>query len=377
MELYRKRVKTAQQEMVRMDQDLMVLFPSSNMRYLSGFYDEPGERMLFLLIPSHGKAMFLVPELYEQQVRQASPFIHVGAWKDSEDPRTLLEQSLTTSMLLEKSPTTGARRPVRVLVDDGMWASFYLMLQSVLPDAHFSLATRLMRVLRMTKSVEEIGFLREAGSIADRAFETLIGMSIEGMSEMSLAARIEEAMRENGAGGIAFETLVASGPNSALPHHRAGGRKIRRGDVVVLDYGCRVGGYCSDITRTVVCGKPSGEVQDVYRIVKEAQETAVQGILPGMEAQEVDRLARGVIEKSGYGAHFIHRTGHGIGIDVHEEPYMVEGNRLKVQEGMSFSVEPGIYLQGKFGIRIEDIVVLSGKKAHRINDSTRELQLLK
>jgi Xaa-Pro aminopeptidase len=366
MELYRKRVKTAQQELARMDQELMVLFPSSNMRYLSGFYDEPGERMLFLIVPSHGKSTFLVPELYEQQVRQVSPFIHVRAWKDSEDPRALLEESLTT----------GARKPTRVLVDDGMWASFYLMLQSVLPDAQFSLVSRLMRTLRMMKSGEEIGLLRKAGSIADRAFEALIGTSIEGMSEISLAAWIEEAMRENGAEGIAFETLVSSGPNSALPHHRAGGRKIRRGDVVVLDYGCRVGGFCSDITRTVVCGKPSKEVQDVYRIVKEAQETAVKGILPGTEAQAIDRLARGVIEKSGYGAHFIHRTGHGIGIDVHEEPYLVEGNPLLLQEGMSFSVEPGIYLQGKFGIRIEDIVVITGKKADRINKSTHELQVL-
>jgi len=366
MKLYKKRVKAAQQELARMDQDLMVLFPSSNMRYLSGFYDEPGERMLFLLVPTIGQSTFLVPELYEQQVSQVCPFIHVRAWKDLEDPRTLLGESLTA----------GGRRPARVLVDDGMWASFYLMLQSVLPDAQFSLASRIMGTLRMEKSGEEIGLLRKAGSIADRAFEALIGTSIEGMTEISLAARIEETMRNNGAEGIAFETLVASGPNSALPHHRAGGRKIRSGDVVVLDYGCRVGGYCSDITRTVVCGNPSEEVRQVYRIVQEAQETAVQGILPGIEAQMVDRLARGVIEKSGYGKQFIHRTGHGIGIDVHEDPYMVEGNTLKLQEGMSFSVEPGIYLEGKFGIRIEDIVVVRGKKADRINGSTHELQLL-
>ena len=366
MEVYKRRVGAVQEELSRLEQDLMVFFPSSNMRYLSGFSDEPGERMLFLLVPADGEPVFLVPELYEQQVKQTSPFIQVCAWKDSDDPCALLKEKVASR----------TKKPLKVLVDDGMWASFFMMLQEVLPEARFFLASRIMRTLRMMKTQEEVRLLQKAGALADIAFEALIGTSIEGVSEIALSAKIEETMRVNGADGIAFETLVASGTNSALPHHRAGQRRIERGDVVVLDYGCRLGGYCSDITRTVVCGEPSEEVWKVYEIVAEAQEMAVGGVRPGIEAQMVDRIARGVIEKSGYGAHFIHRTGHGIGIDVHEDPYMVEGNQLLLQEGMSFSVEPGIYLPGKFGVRIEDIVVVTEHGAERMNRSNRTLQVL-
>lgn len=366
MEVYKRRVRAVQEELSRLNMDLMVLFPSSNMKYLSGFYDEPGERMLFLIVPPDGEPIFLVPELYERQVMQASPLSNVRAWKDSESSRALLKEALASV----------AKNPAKVLIDDGMWASFFMMLQEVLPDSGFSLASSIMRTLRMMKTSEEVNLLRKAGALADEAYKALIGTSIKGITEITLAARIEETMRVNGADGVAFETLVASGPHSALPHYRAGQRRTERGDVVVLDYGCRLGGYCSDITRTVVCGEPSEEVRKVYEIVLEAQETAVHGIRPGIEAQMVDRIARGVIEKSGYGASFIHRTGHGIGIDVHEDPYIVEGNQLLLQEGISFSVEPGIYLPGRFGVRIEDIVVVTKNGTERMNRAPRDLQIL-
>jgi Xaa-Pro aminopeptidase len=183
-------------------------------------------------------------------------------------------------------------------------------------------------------------------------------------------------MRREGAEGVAFETLVASGPNSALPHHRAGGRKIDRGDVVILDYGCRVGGYCSDITRTVVCGKATEEVKKVYEVVRRAQERGVKAVKKGAEAKEIDRAARSEIDGAGYGEYFIHRTGHGIGIDVHEEPYIVEGNALLLEEGMAFSVEPGIYIPGRFGVRIEDIVVVGMDGAERMNNAGHSLEVL-
>ncbi|MBA7636541.1 putative dipeptidase PepE [subsurface metagenome] len=183
-------------------------------------------------------------------------------------------------------------------------------------------------------------------------------------------------MKNRGADGIAFKTLVASGPNSALPHHRAGRRRIEQGDVVILDYGCRVQGYCSDITRTVVCKEAAKEIRTVYEIVERAQERAVQAISPGIPAQKLDRTAREEIEKAGYGERFIHRTGHGIGLDVHEAPYITEGNLLELQEGMAFSVEPGIYLPGQFGIRIEDIVAVTQRGAQRMNRCTHTLQVV-
>jgi Xaa-Pro aminopeptidase len=184
-------------------------------------------------------------------------------------------------------------------------------------------------------------------------------------------------MRRRGAEGVAFETLVASGPNSALPHYRAGQRRIQAGDVVVLDFGCRVHGYCSDITRTVACEKPSREIEAVYEIVKDAQERAAQAVKPGVAAEEIDRAARAYITRVGYGEHFIHRTGHGIGLEVHEAPYINEGNHLQLEEGMTFSVEPGIYLPGRFGIRLEDIVVVTESGARRLNNCTHDLQVVR
>ena len=366
MEIYRNRVLKAQKLLAESDYDLMVIFPSSNMLYLSGFSDEPGERMLFFLVPREGRPVFLAPELYEGQIKQESAFSDLRVWKDQDDPADLLRRTVA-----ELAPGCA-----NMLVDDGMWALFLLMLREVLPEANFSLASQVMAAQRMKKSPDEIHCLEQAGAIADQAFEQAIGLKIEGITELALAAIIEEAMKNRGADGIAFKTLVASGPNSALPHHRAGRRRIEQGDVVILDYGCRVQGYCSDITRTVVCKEAAKEIRAVYEIVERAQERAVQAVRLGIAAQKLDRTAREEIEKAGYGERFIHRTGHGIGLDVHEAPYITEGNLLELQEGMAFSVEPGIYLPGQFGIRIEDIVAVTQRGAQRMNRCTHTLQVV-
>jgi len=366
MEIYRERVAKAQLLMAELEIDLLALSPSSNMFYLSGFSDEPGERLLLFLVPQEGDPLFIAPELYEDQIRQATPFTDIRVWRDSDDPTDLLKRTVADLGL------EGAR----VLVDDGMWATFLLMLEEALPQAEFSLASQVMAELRMRKDPHEIKYLEKAGEIADRAFEEVFGLKVAGMSELDLAAALEEAMRKSGAEKIAFETLVASGPNSALPHHRAGRRVIEPGDVVILDFGCRVHGYCSDITRTIVCGEPPEEVRSIYELVRRAQERAVQAVRPGVAAQEIDRAAREEIAQAGHGERFIHRTGHGIGLDVHEEPYIAEGNRRELQEGMAFSVEPGIYLPGRFGIRIEDIVVVTESGAKRLNNCTHALQVI-
>lgn len=366
MQVYGDRILKAQELLAKSDFDLMALFPSSNMLYLSAFYDEPGERMLLLLVPRDGNPVFLAPELYEEQIKQESSFPDIRAWKDSDNPTELLRRTV-----VDLAPEDG-----KVLVDDRMWARFFLMLRDALPKTSFSLASRVMVSLRIQKASDEIHCLQEAGSIADEAFEEIIRLRLTGMTELDLATALEEAMRKRGAEKIAFETLVASGPNSALPHHRAGRRRIEPGDVVVLDYGCRIQGYRSDITRTIVCEEASKEILAIYGIVERAQEKAVQAIRPGVKTQEIDRVAREEIANAGYAERFIHRTGHGIGLDVHEEPYIAEGNNLELQEGMAFSVEPGIYLPGRFGIRIEDIVVVTETGAQRMNRCTRALQVM-
>jgi len=182
-----------------------------------------------------------------------------------------------------------------------MWATFLLMLRAALPQAEFGLASQVMIPLRMQKTSDEIQYMEEAGAIADEAFEEILKLKISGMSEVELATALEEAMKEKGAEKIAFETLVASGPNSALPHYRAGQRRIEPGDVVILDFGCRIHGYSSDTSRTIVCGEPSSEVQDVYEVVKSTQENAVQAVMPGVEAQAIDRVARSEITDADYG----------------------------------------------------------------------------
>ena len=345
--------------------DLLAISRSSNMFYITGFTDEPGERLLMLLIPKDGDPVFLVPEIYVHQVKQSSSIKNIIPIKDSEEPVSKLEGALEKFEI----------EPERVAIDDTMWASFVLMLKEAVPGSVFCPASDVMAPLRRVKSSEEIKDMEKAGIIADRAFERVSELSFEGMEERQVARALEEEMLEGGGEEIAFETIVASGPNSALPHHRAGKRKIRAGDVVILDFGCRINGLCSDTSRTVICGQASKKQEEIYRIVKDAQENAYQAVRPGIEAQEVDRVAREYIAKNGFGKEFPNRTGHGIGLDVHEEPYIVEGNSLKLKEGMVFSVEPGIYIRGQYGMRVEDIAVVTEDGGKRLNNSTRNLKI--
>jgi Xaa-Pro aminopeptidase len=366
MEVFQKRIEKAQELLKQTGYDLLVLFPSSNMFYLSGFYDEPGERMLFFLVPADGEPLFIAPALYEEHICQASPFKDIRVWKDSDNPQDILARTVQ-ELEFENA---------RVLIDDQMWASFVIMLRSVMKRGGFELASKVMKNLRIKKSAIEIDCLKKAGSIADKAFESIIKTKIAGMTELQLSKILENVMIEQGAEKASFELLVSSGSHSAIPHHRAGNKKIVPGDVVVLDFGCKVEGYCSDTTRTIACKEASAEVKEIYEIVKSAQQNAVQAVITGVPAQDIDRVARGEIVEAGYGEYFIHRTGHGIGLDVHEEPYITEGSGAPLEEGMAFSVEPGIYLPGKFGVRVEDIVVATSEGAHRLNNSSRDLQVV-
>jgi Xaa-Pro aminopeptidase len=364
--MYGERLSAVQRELGKSSAGLLIVGLSSSMRYLTGFTDEPGERLLVVLIPREGEPAFVVPELYAEQVRTASGFARHFVWADHEGSHDALTAALKDV----------ARSPGAVLVEESLWAEFLLACQKALPTHAFSSATPVLAKLRMRKDAQEVGLLRRAGAIADEAFRKVLETPFVGRTELEIAAALSDAMRNAGADGTAFEPLVASGPAAALPHYRAGGRRMARGDVVILDYGCRAGGYRSDISRTVVCGEPSREIRAAHDAVREAQQRAVDAVKPGVAAEEIDRVARDFLTARGFGYRFIHRTGHGIGLDIHESPYIVAGNKTLLEPGMAFSVEPGVYFPERFGVRIEDVVVVSESAGVPMTTVTHELLIV-
>lgn len=360
---YEARLAAAQRELRECDAGLLIAGLSSSMRYLTGFSDEPGERLLLVLVPREGDPAFVVPKLYADQVRADTGFAKLFVWADGEGPETALAAALRDV----------ARSPGAVLIEESLWSEFLLACQRDLPKRTFASATPVLAKLRMRKDAQEVELLRRAGAIADEAFRKVVQTPFVGRAELEVAAVLLDAMRAAGADSTAFDPLVASGPAAALPHYRAGARRIEPGDVVILDYGCRTGGYRSDISRTVICGEPSREVQAAYDAVREAQRRAVDAVRPGVRAEEIDRVARDVLTSRGMGDRFIHRTGHGIGLDIHEPPYIVAGNKTPLEPGMAFSVEPGVYFPERFGIRIEDVVVVSETSGMPMTQASHEL----
>ncbi|EMA61496.1 aminopeptidase P family protein [Halorubrum lipolyticum] len=353
--------------------DGLVCFPSRNLQYLTGFAEEPGERHLLLVVPAGDRATdgaslpepeFLVPALYETQVREETTVDAVRTWADGDDPTVAVRDLLGDLGLREG----------RLLVDDTMWATFTQDLRSAAPDAAWGLASEALADLRVRKDEAELDAMRAAAVAADETVRDLreLGADALGMTECDLADWVADRLAAHGGEGTSFETIVGAGPNGAKPHHGCGDREIRAGEPVVLDFGTRVDGYPSDQTRTLVFDRePPAEYERVHETVREAQAAAVEAVEPGVAAEVIDRAAREVIEDAGYGDAFFHRTGHGVGLDVHEEPYVVAGNDRELEPGMVFSVEPGIYLDGRFGCRIEDLVVVTGDGCERLNDTDR------
>jgi len=345
--------------------DAVVLFPSPNLYYLTGFMEEPMERELFCFVAAGGDPVVVAPEMYDEQLRAASWVTDVRTWDDGEDPAALVGD------VIDELGLHGGR----VLVDPTMWARFTQELRTVLPDATFGLADAVLADLRVRKDEAELDAMREAGRIADRVVGEVraLGADAVGITENELARDIERRLGDAGGEGLAFDVVVGSGPNGAKPHHRHGDRVVRTGDPVVLDFGTRYDHYPSDQTRTVVfAGDPPEGFEEVFAAVRDAQAAAVAAVEPGVTAESVDAAAREVIEARGYGDRFIHRTGHGVGLDVHEEPYIVTGNDRELEPGMVFSVEPGIYLPGEYGVRVEDLVVVTEDGHERLNDSPRD-----
>ena len=260
-------------------------------------------------------------------------------------------------------------------ISDSAWAMHLLGLQEAVPGSSYRSLTQCLPMLRAVKDANELARLQAAGAAADATYGQILEVRFAGRKETDVAADLARLLREFGHEQVDF-TVVGSGPNGANPHHEAGDRTIEVGDAVVLDFGGLMYGYGSDTSRTVCVGEPSALVREVHEVVRQAQQAGVDAVRPGVACQEIDRAARTVITDAGYGERFIHRTGHGIGTTTHEPPYMIEGEEQPLVPGMCFSVEPGIYLTGEFGVRIEDIVTVTESGALRFNNTERDLRIV-
>ncbi len=359
MKLAQQRCGAAQEEMRRQGIDVMLVSPSSDLVYLISHHTHVSERLTLFMLPATGQPVMLAPELEAPLARHLATFFALHTWADGGDPYAAVRSLL---------PSSGKT----IAVSDQLWSLHLLSLQAALPQASFVPASRVVAPLRRIKDSAEVAALRRAAAAADAAMADVLKSPLTGRTEREVAQLVGDRLIAHGHQRVDF-AIVGGGPNSGSPHHVTGDRRLEEGDALVLDFGGVLDDYYSDITRSVLLGKPPAEYRRVYDIVREAQEKAFQTVRPGLACQEVDRAARGVISAAGYGEYFVHRTGHGLGLDVHEEPYMVEGNTMPMQPGMVFSIEPGIYIPGRFGVRIEDIVVVTANGAERLNNAPREL----
>lgn len=346
--------------------DALLIAPGSDLRYLLGQAGGSFERLTTLVVPADGTPALVVPKL-EAPGYADVPTDELGVelltWVDGDDPYKLVADRLG--------------KPGRVAVSDFTPALHVLALRAALDTAEQTLAGPVVRELRMRKDAAEIASLREAGAAIDRVHARVHEWLRPGRTEAEVGADIAAAIVEEGHVQADF-VIVGSGPNGASPHHDVSERVIEKGDVVVVDIGGPLpAGYNSDSTRTYAVGTPrDADVAETYAVLQRAQAAAVAAVKPGVTAEAVDAAARDVIAEAGFGEYFIHRTGHGIGLDVHEEPYIIAGNALPLEPGMAFSVEPGIYQPDRWGARIEDIVIVTEDGVEAVNNQPHELVVL-
>jgi Xaa-Pro aminopeptidase len=365
------RVYAARAVAAELGVDVVVLTPGSDLRYLCGYDAHAMERLTALAVPRSGEPLLVVPRL-EAPMVGASPAGALGlellAWDETDDAFALLAREVTARL---------GSAPTRVAVGARTWAEHALGVHRAMPGSALELATPVLDRLRMVKTPAEVEELAAAGAAIDRVHARMGEWLRVGRTEAEVGADIAAAILAEGHVGVDF-TIVGSGPNGASPHHELSDRVVEDGDLVVVDIGGETAtGYRSDCTRTYAVGaEPGAEVAEWYAVLQDAQEAAVAAVRPGVTAEQVDAVARDRITAAGWGEHFIHRTGHGIGLDTHEAPYIVAGNDLPLEAGMAFSVEPGIYLAGRAGARIEDIVVCTDEGVRVLNRGPRGLVVL-
>ncbi|UGQ13040.1 Xaa-Pro peptidase family protein [Yinghuangia sp. ASG 101] len=346
--------------------DALLITPGADLRYLTGYAALPLERLTCLVVPADGDAFLVVPGL-EKPAAEASPAARLGieitGWAETDDPYALIARRLPG-------------RPARVGVDNHMWAEKLLDFRRVFPGVEQALAGGVLREMRMRKTPAEVEALRVAGAAIDRVHARVGDLLRAGRTEREVGRDIADAIIAEGHVRVDF-VIVASGPNGASPHHDVSDRVIREGDPVVVDIGGTTeDGYCSDETRTYCVGEPPADFAASYEVLLRAQRAQCAAVRPGITAEQLDAVGRDIIADAGFGEYFVHRTGHGIGLETHEEPYIVEGSPRPLEPGMAFSVEPGIYLPGKHGARIEDIVVCRDNDGEPMNRRPHELAIV-
>ena len=344
----------------------LLITPSADYEYLLGYRAPLLERLTCLILPAEGIPALVLPRLEEPLARHSigalADAIEILPWEETDDPFRLVKDRLK-----------GA--PLRIALQDQMWSRHVLRLRALLDPAELVDASPVTGAVRRVKQPEEIDRLRATASAADDAMLAITAERFSGRSEAEISRRIRELLLTAGHDSADF-AIVGSGPNAASPHHEPGERVIEAGDSVVLDIGGTRAAYCSDTSRTAFVGEPPPDFAAMYEVLRIAQAAACEAVAPGVPASDVDRAARRVIEEAGYGEAFFHRTGHGIGMETHEEPYIVESNDEPLVAGNAFSIEPGIYLADQWGARIEDIVACTETGGERLNTSSRELYLV-
>ena len=361
MSIFARRSEQAQKEMLARGIDWLFIPHSTDLRYLMGYAHRQSERLTLFLLPAAGKPQLILPAFERPVVQPFADFFDLVGWEEWEDP-------------IEKVrfEVGGVGAGKTIVCGDDLHGVILLDLQAALPEATFLPGRELMPKLRMVKDAQELAALQNAARITDEALGALLEEAFIGWTELEIRSFLHRELLQRGCETVGTG-IVASGSNSASPHHRTGNQTAQFGDALVIDFGGSLVGYRSDMTRTFYIGEASQEFIAVYEIVREAQIRAVAAVGPGVPAEVIDQVARGYITVQGYGPFFLHRTGHGIGLDGHEHPYLVEGNKTSLEPGMTFSIEPGIYLPGKFGVRIEDIVRVTENGAEALNRFPLEL----
>jgi Xaa-Pro aminopeptidase len=363
--IYRARLQAVQQAARSAGIDAVLVTPGPDLRYLTGYEAVPLERLTCLVLTASGDPVMVVPNL-EVLAATASPIGSLGlglhSWGETDDPVNLVAGLLPDAAI--------------IALDDHMWAEKVLRLRAAMPDAHQVTAGPVIHPLRMRKDAAEIAALRKAGAAIDAVHADVAGLLRPGRTEREVGRDIAERILAVGHVSVDF-VIVASGPNGASPHHEVSDRVIEIGDPVVVDIGGSMpDGYCSDSTRTYAVGEPPAAYRERFEVLERAQRASCDAIAPGVTCEAIDEAGRAVLREAGLGDLFIHRTGHGIGLETHEEPYIVSGNALRLEPGMAFSVEPGFYETGRYGARIEDIVICTDDGFESVNSRPRGLAVV-
>ncbi len=360
-----ERMKRLRLAMAEHRVDVVLVSVGLDMPYLIGYQAMPLERLTMLIVPLEGSATLVIPRLEAPRVHSIPSVFDIVAWDETQDPVRI------TADIVQR------HRPSTIAIGDQMWARFLVEMLAMLTGVVYSRAVDVLGSLRMRKDAAEIAALQAAGAAVDRIAALLQAGEIPliGRTEAQVSRDLSDRIVAQGHQITNF-AIVAAGDNAASPHHHPGSRVIGSDEIVLCDFGGTMDGYCSDITRCVYLGTPPAEIVEAYAVLHDAQQSAVAAARVGTPCEEVDAVARRIITDAGFGEYFIHRTGHGIGLDAHEDPYIVSGNSAPLQDGHAFSIEPGIYIPGTWGMRLEDIVVATSDGPLSMNNADHGLAVL-